>query len=54
MKVSAFLRGNNVLAESILLVEIPYKSKLPLHEFSFVKATAPFFHVIGDVGEAVE
>ena len=28
--------------------------KLPLHEFSFVKATAPFFHVIGDVGEAVE
>ena len=27
MKVSAFLRGNNVLAESILLVEIPYKSK---------------------------
>lgn len=30
------------------------KMKLPLHEFSFVKATAPFFHVIGDVGEAVE
>ena len=28
--------------------------KLPLREFSFVKATAPFFHVIGDVGEAVE
>ena len=30
------------------------KMRLPLHEFSFVKATAPFFHVIGDVGEAVE